>query len=386
MAGRAESLGEAAWELLRRLVRERIAGRPGGHLIESRLEALELRVSLALSGPDADPRLFSSRLVAAIDALLDEAVEQAAAFRPGRAWCHRCESAGCEHGAPPSCRHVLIGYAPTGVPRWEDFGQHCLELGHPRVDELYLDPPALVTLLRPGKELEGSMLAAFRNGRYEVLGQLLVGFYTVRARAEDGRGVLALTVQVAGSFSRGTRPRLGLNLLGRGPDGGDLEALLDRYHELPWRRSLRWAQTALETLVPSNGSRPRSAAGIERRVLGILEGLGRRLEREHRSRGRRTRHAEERHRSGQRPTRKALDDARAARDEDLWLDGRSGTLVVIGERGRTHFFGKEGQHVSSVRYSREAIARKLEHEQWIRPSREQIATLRESLDSSTTSK
>ena len=42
----------------------------------------------------------------------------------------------------------------------------------------------------------------------------------------------------------------------------------------------------------------------------------------------------------------------------------AGSRVVLGQRGRTHFFTSEGQHVSSVRYSREAIARKLSLEQW----------------------
>ena len=61
-------------------------------------------VLLALRGPGATPREFSEQLVAAIDRILDDYVEHAAAFRPGHAFCHRCSSSVCEHSAPPSAR------------------------------------------------------------------------------------------------------------------------------------------------------------------------------------------------------------------------------------------------------------------------------------------
>ena len=51
----------------------------------------------------------------------------AAVFRPGHAYCHRCKGAMCEHSEPPSSRHVFVGYAPTGAPRWTDFAQWCLD-------------------------------------------------------------------------------------------------------------------------------------------------------------------------------------------------------------------------------------------------------------------
>ena len=367
MKGKRKPSGQAAWEALRRLVRERLARKSGGHLIEAQLDSLELRLPLPLDGGEDGPRRFSERLTATIDELLDDAVQQAAAFRPGHAYCHRCESVVCGHSTPPSCRHVFTGYAPTGLPSWEDFAQYCLELRHPEVDRLYDEPPALVTLVQRGELLHGGMLRAFHNPSYELMGQLAAGFFTVPARVEEGRGVLALTVQIAASHSRRGRPRLGVNVLGRTPSGEGLEALWDRAGDLPWGRAVRWAQSALGSLPPGKPGRGRRTAPdrqLERRVDGILTGLAKRLVRKQRARSRRTRHAEERHRSGERPTRKALDDARAAGNGALLLDERSGTLVVLGERGRTHFFTAEGQLVSSVRYSREAIERKLKLELW----------------------
>lgn len=378
MADRTHELSEAVRRALDRLVRERVARRPGGHLIEAQLRGSELRLPLP-SAASSPP--FSKRLVASIDELLDDLVQQAAAFRPGHACCHRCESLTCEHSRPSSPRQVFAGYTPTGLPRWEDFAQICLDRKHPRVDQLYDDPPALVTLVQGKAALQGQMLAAFENESYELLGQLVAGFFPVRARAAEGRGVLALTVQVAASRTRGRQLRLGLNLLGRTPSGDDLESLWDRQEELPWRKAVRWAQSALQTVTPGRrpGRRAPSDGRLERRVERILQGLARRLERDQRARSRRTRHAERHHVSGQRPTRKALDDARAASSGTLFADERSGTLVVLGERGRTHFFTADGRLVSSVRYSREAIERKLKFELWRPVPDEQVKAFRSKL-------
>jgi hypothetical protein len=368
VAKRDESSADVVRDALDRLVRERVARKPGGHLIEGQLRDAELRLPLPPSEAGEAQEDYARRLVSSIDSLLTDLVQQAAAFRPGHVWCHRCESSSCEHSYPTSSRQVFAGYTPTGLPRWEDFAQLCLERKHPQVDQLYDDPPTLLTAVEDGATLHGQMLAVFDNGSYELLGQLSAGFFSVRARAEEGRGVLALTVQVAASRARGKRVRLGLNLLGRAPSGEDLERLWDRHEELPWRKAVRWAQAALSTL---NSGRGHSRATLERRVDRILQGLARRLERDHRARSRRTRHAELRHASGRRPTPKALDDARGVSGDSLFVDERSGAVVVLGDRGRTHFFTTSGRLVSSVRYSRDAIERKLKSELW-RPASDEL--------------
>lgn len=381
MKDRVEALGEVAWEMLQRMVRELIARKPGGHLIESNLPALELRLPPAdLDAPEEDQRRLVRQFAADIDRQLDDAVQEAAAFRPGHAYCFRCEGASCDHSQPPSCRHVLVGYGPTGTPRWLDLAQHCLDLKHPEVDLLYRDPPAFLTLVQDKTALQGDVIRAFRDGNGEVLGQVAAGFFRVPTTAAEGRGVLALTVQVAASRSRSGRRRLGLNLLGRAPSGGDLATLWDRQDDLPWRKAVRWAQSALQTLSrPGRGGALLPPAQVEARVAGILHGLASRLERDHRARSRRTRHAAERHMSGDRPTRKAVDDARAVRGDQCLVDERSETIVVLGERGRTHFFTADGQHVSSVRYSRDAIARKLKLEHWRGASAAELSAFRERL-------
>lgn len=350
---------------LRRLIQSRLARKSGGHLLDDSSRALELPLRLRLDPPLDGPD-FSEQVLAAIDGWIDDAIAQAAAFRPGHAWCHRCTSVVCEHSRPSTSRQVFAGYTATGLPRWEDFAQLCLDRKHPEVDRLYSDPPAFLTLVQGRDEISGQMLDAFEDGSYELLGQLLAGFFYVHARSDAGRGVLALTIQVAAARGRDGDRRIGLNLLGRAPSGAELESLWDGRSDLPWRKGLRWAQAALLTLSPQNGRRGRvhGRAELEQRVSGILQGLARRLDQHRRSTDRRTRHAEERHDSGDRPTRKAIDDARRLGSDSLFVDERSGTLVVLGERGRTHFFTAEGRLVSSVRYSREAIERKLRARFW----------------------
>ena len=112
---------------------------------------------------------------------------------------------------------------------------------------------------------------------------------------------------------------------------------------------------------------------------GILRGMARRLERDVRARTRRTRHAEQRHESGERPTRKAVEDIQGARGDAFLVDEKTGTVVVLGERGRTHFFNSDGRLVSSVRYSRDAIERKRGQGVWREASAGEIGNLRAKL-------
>jgi hypothetical protein len=264
--------------------------------------------------------------------------------------------ASCEHSAPPSARHVFTGYAPTGIPRWEDFAQWCLDLRHPEVDRLFDAPPAFVALTSPGASLNAGLVGAFdRGSAYALLGQVAAGFWPVRAREGEGRGIVALTFQIAMSRPRHGGARLGLNVIGRTPQGESLEHLWERHDDIPWRGSVRWAQGALATLSGAHADR---AGQLDARVDGILRGLARRLERDRRARGRRTRHAESRHLSGERPTRMAIEDARRAEPASVLFDEKNQTYVVPGERGRTHFFTGDGKLVSSVRYSRDALERK----------------------------
>jgi len=140
-----------------------------------------------------------------------------------------------------------------------------------------------------------------------------------------------------------------------------------------------WAQARLEALGRRSGRGHLPGAAFDARARAVLQGLSRRIERDLRGRGRRTRHAEERHLSGQRPTRKALDDLEAAADGAILVDGAHGTRVVLGERGRTHFFAAAGRLVSSVKYPREVIEKRIRTGQWRPASSEESRRLRDAV-------
>ena len=365
MEERGSALGEIAFDVLERLVRERLSPKAGAHLIEGSLGTILLKLPLVLRGERSGPGVFAAHLIGEIDRALEDAIQHAAAFRPGHAFCYRCGSAPCEHSASPSHRHVFVGYTPTGVPRWEDFAQLCLDLRHPEVDGLYADPPAFIALVRDKTEINGSLLEAFRSeSAFRLRGQVAAGFFPFFARDGEGRGVLAVTFQIGASRARSGAVRYGLNVLGRTPLGEPLDLLWERQDLIPWQGAVRWAQSALGTLERARRTRVEE---VPARLDGILRGLCRRLEHERRARRRRTRHAESRHRAGERPTRKAVDDARAIVPGDVLVDERNGTLVVPGARGRMHFYTADGRLVSSVRYSRDAIERKRKLGLW-RPS------------------
>ncbi len=345
------------------MVRDLLARKAGGHLVEPALAELDLSVPLHLKGLHAEPSAFAAHLQAVLEEQIDEAIRHAAAFRPGHAFCHRCATADCEHSLPPAPDQVFVDYGPTGTPTWMSLAQYCLEVRHPEVDRLYADPPAFVTLVHDADALRGRLLDAWQNPVYELLGQLTAGYFRVPGPSAQ-REVLALTLQVtAATAGRKGSWRLGLNILGRSPDGEPLGLRWERQQEPPWRRAVLWAQAALAS-VGGRGRRRPGRREVEQRVAGILNGLARRLERDQRGRSRRTGHAERRHRSGERPTRKALDDIRLAGRDAVLVDERSGALVVLGDRGRTHFFTPEGRLVSSVRYSRDAIERKRKKGLW----------------------
>ena len=169
--------GEEVLRHLRKMVREMLARKAGGHLVEPTLRDIPLELTAPLRG---GVESFSRSLAAEIDSYLDDAVQHAAAFRPGHAFCHRCGGPECPHSLPPSARHVFVGYLQTGMPRWEDFAQHCLDIGHEQVDRLYSDPPAFLTMVRDAGELHGNMLNAFEHPTYRLLGQMTAGYFRGR--------------------------------------------------------------------------------------------------------------------------------------------------------------------------------------------------------------
>lgn len=423
---------EQAVRLLAEEARERLARHPGGHLAGDAGERLELAVAVPAAVRGVRFAELAGEVDAALDAALGALVAHRAAFRPGAVFCLRCGTAECVHAAPGGPREVFAGYGKTGLPRFLDLAQLLLERGDPRVDRLYDEPPALLAHTLRGRDLAADLLPAYRDSAagHRLHGQVAAGWW--RVPGDNGRREpLALTFVVASTRPAGGRRRFGLNVLGRAPGGGPLADLVDPLGELPWAAAVRWAQGEIEAIEraeaeeaaagngattpgaaarragdaagpdaeagrtnggggqPGGGKRPggggraarearrRAARTRDDRLLAVLNGLARRLEKDRRAAERKTKHARERHARGDRPTDMALADLARAGVEEVLVDRRQDTLVVLGDRGRTHVFSPAGKHVTSIRYPPEAVARRRQRDLWRPAAPEEVAALRE---------
>lgn len=375
---------ERALRLLDEELRERLARHPQGHLLAGAREELDLGLALPPNASAARLAEEAERLDAEIGRALEGALAHRAAFRPGRVFCLRCGGAGCEHALPGGPREVFAGYGPSGLPRFLDLGQLLLERGDPRVDRLFGDPTTLLAHTVPGADLVRDLLEAFedRATGFRVHGQVTAGWYRVPDPQTGRPATLAVTLQAVSTelpsnHGRARRRRFGLNVLGRGPDGQPLEHLFDRMGDLPWLEAVRWAQGELDRLGHRRGGSARAGdESPDRRIRGILDGLARRIEKPRRADERRTRHARTRHAEGDRPTAQALADLAKAGGEQLLVDTRRETLVVLGAKGRAHLFSPGGKHVTSIRFEPGAIERRRDRRRWRPASADEIEALR----------
>jgi hypothetical protein len=368
-----------AMKLLAEEVRARIDLHPLGHLLAGRGEPLDLQLAVPTSLREGRLEQMSRDAEEALQTALQELIQHTAVFQPGRVFCFRCHSAECEHAVPSDGRQVFTGYRGTGAPRFQDFGQWLLQRRDPRVDLLYREPPQLVAVVSSGAELTADLLPEFRKSGYRLHGQVAVGWFLAPDAAVPGhRRPIAVTFQVISSRGR----RFGLNVIGTGPHGEPLDHLWDRLGEIPWGDAVRWAQTVLGGIEHQLARAPRgdpkqAHQAIEPRIEGLLNALARRLEKGFRGKERRTQHAQQRHREGDRPTRMALADLARATPENLLVDTRRETLVVVGDRGRAHVFNQAGKLVTSVRYSPAVIEKRRQNGLWRQAAAEEVRVLRE---------
>jgi len=367
-------------KLLTDEVRERIDRHPLGHLLAGRGEPLELHLSVPTALREGRLDQAAREAEETVQAAVQALVEHSSVFQPGRVFCMRCQSSRCEHAAPTDARHVFIGYASTGVPRYRDFGQWLLERRDPRVDLLYREPPQLVAAVSLEPELSGDLMPIYQNGGYRIHGQVAVGWY----RAPDPNGPvghrrpLAVSFQMISSRPQGQRRRFGLNVIGSGPGGEPLEHLWNRLGEIPWNDPVRWTQSVLTGIEHQLAKAPRTPPQVlDQRLDGLVNALARRLEKGARGKERRTQHAERRHQEGDRPTRMALADLARATPENLFFDTRRETLIVLGDRGRTHVFNRNGKLVTSVRYEPAAIEKRRNNGIWRPAATGEVTALRE---------
>lgn len=376
-----------ALEKLAATARERLRHHPLAHLLEGRKGHLELELRVPY-GPASDGALDDA--VAVADKALDDEIEallkERSIVRPGRIHCLRCGASDCEHAAPATGREIFSGYGANGLPRFVDFAQWLLERQHPRLDRIYETPPRLVAEVVSGEELCHEVLEPFREEEidHRIHGQVVAGWFRV-PRADKTLGSVVLGLQILSTRDRRRGRRFFLNVLGAGPEGEPLEELYARLDDVPWQAPVQWGQQVLGSIEKSQGAKKDGKTKgkrrhLERRVDGILQSIARRLEQGVRSRDRRTGHAEKRHHQGNRPTRMAHADLARAADDQVFVDERRKTLIVLGERGRAHVFSRGGKLVTSLRTSPEAVERKKRHEIWRPATPAEAAELRKAVE------
>jgi hypothetical protein len=300
-----------------------------------------------------------------------EMAAQAEAFRHGRVYCHRCESAECAHGVPPRTTSVFGGYAPTGLPRWAEFTQVLLDLRHPGVEQLFESPrPELVATYMEGGPLKVSQLDVFgrQSKAHDILGQVIFGLVRVPCGHGGEWEKAAFTLQAVESRRFDGSPRLDLNVLGRLGSGSPAVDSLSGPYQGRLLDAIREARRRIQHVAPSGGADRGSAGGglpsmVSERVGGILRDTARRLERIGRQTGRRTVHAERR-REANRPTSSAWADVGAAPPERILWDERKKTVVIVGPRHRVHVFSLDGRHITSLLLDGEAVEARVRRNRW----------------------
>jgi len=347
--------------------------------------------------PERESSAFARHLIDTFQAHLT-GPQDPPPYLDGRLYCFNCESATCEHSRPPNQLSVFAGYQPTGYPEWAELYSVLLERRDARIDDLIADPPGIVALYQGPNELKEEQLGVFgrESALYDILGQVVAGYLPLPRG--KGRMRTALTIQAVRAFD-GRSTRLRLNLIGgvvdsspqRGVAHGktwtDLVDLLRLEPDPELEGHLSRARRKLDEVGRKSRVSGRSGAADSRRkpgmkreeritaVRSILNRLARGIEAMDRRQRRRTRHAMIR-RTERPAVGLALKDLEHAAPERLLFDELEATFVVIGQKWRTHVFGRDGRHVTSLVLDREGFQKRLDTRRWRYATREESEQLR----------
>lgn len=348
---------------LRALARD-LAQREGLHPEDSvPVDDLALSLTVALNDPSADDDAAPG-LIDSMRGQLREHLAATLAFRPGRAYCYQCRSAGCKHSAPCDPGETFAGFSATGKPSWVTFQNLCLQRKEPRVDLLFGEKPQVIALGLTGHELTADLMHGFgqNSGVYRVLGQVSAGLIPIGwwpGRTGDGR--MTLTLQFVETHTGVSTKRLRLNIIGASSD--DLARAAGNTGREPTerlRRLVMESRKRLRDIARNHGQQERRGRKVDwhEAVEPLVRQVCTDLEKVFRPHRARTNHAQQRHEGGARPTDAALRDAREAPIERLLHDQHRDTIVVLGPKGRAHVFSREGKHVTSLHLGPRELERK----------------------------
>jgi hypothetical protein len=339
---------------------------------------LELTDAAARTGVDGNGHC-AGQLLHQLQRAVDRHIERAATFPLGRVYCHWCRSFTCEHSAPPESRSIFGGYTATGQPRWPEFVSVLIEKRHPRIDDVFRETPAPITLLQGGNELASEQLPIYgkHSPIYRILGQVALGYLFLPVNGSGKRAPLAITFQAVEPRDGGQG--LGLNVLGRLQDGTPAYQAIEESSDSRLADALLTARRSLDELALFRSPRRGREAERKRRVFGILNNLARNIDRIFRQRSRRTQHSQDRHLERGRPASSALKDALQATPEAIYRDVEERTWVVIGPKNRVHVFNDQALHVTSVVYPGETVRQRTTRGKWRTPPAEEMAAFQAAL-------
>ena len=341
---------------------------------------LDLLLAPGDEGRPGPRDLLAKLLVRQLGAGLNAASRSGPPLVAGQAWCLLCREPGCAHSLPPKRDHVFAGYSATGTPRWETFAARCLEIEPQRADRLYGPHAELLALVHSGEELRRDLLPGFGGASegFRLLAQLDMGLLSL------GGERVAASFQALRVHPADALPRIVLHWIGL--ESGDLDAEpgeLGGLDPFALRDLLRGTKLRLQGLLPRQSGSDRSgepSPSLEELAQCALNRLKGGIERMWRQRRRRTRHAGERKRQEGRPVEEALRDARRAGEEEILIDKRQATVVVLGPRGRAHVFTQQALHVTSLKIDRAAVRRRVQRGRWCAAGPQEITSFRAALD------
>jgi hypothetical protein len=356
-----EELCERASEVARRL----FLAKPYSRDVTKTLPGCDLDIKIDFRGRPAETRAQAKELVERLETHIDDAILGLAAFRPGAVYSFFDDSSEGSQCRPVDPREIFCGYNETGLPQWQPMLSWAVDTGFHRVDELVKERGAPVVALMNREQLVGKRLESFgeKDRAYDLRGQVAIGYY---GEGDDPARRFAVTLQVLISHTRGRSVRLGLNVLGRLPEGGAAHELLGS--NAPWsfvdlhRQAQRRLAAVNQELKrkPAGERRALAEAEAEQLLADLAQGGARRARRANW----RTEHAQERARDKSRPTGMARNDVESVRPERVFRDAQDSTTIVLGAKGRVHVFTPEGLHVTSLHLDRAALDQRMQRRRW----------------------
>ena len=344
------------------LARRLFLTRPHSRDVVRSLPPVELSFRVDFGGRDESRRAQAQAVFAQLEAHIDDAILANAAFRPGSIFCFFCERADCDHANPPDPRQVFMAYSETGLPQWVSLLDLALQREAPDLDHLARDHGPVVSIASSRDELIGERLSSFadKDRAYDIRGQLALGYYS-----QNGEK-FAVTLQVIRSATRSRAVRLGLNVIGRLPDGRGAEAALIDGGAWSYLTLVQAAERSLARVnqdlkrLPVKQRLDRAGAAAADLMRDMVHGFGRKQRRG----SWRTGHASQRAEEGSRPTGMARRDLEAARADRVYFDRMRKTWIIMGARGRTHVFSTKGLHITSLHLDGKSVESRVVQRRW----------------------